>query len=134
MTAAYHKRQKNLQITEPFLAYRERDSRHCQAWIAFCRTLLAEGYTLSIIESKSTSSKYITVRQPPRTRYYIVRFGDHLQYDNSTGKSYDFCVGMGLYTTGTVEQALAAVREHFRIIDEEELPPLARRSKDYAHG
>lgn len=56
------------------------DARDCarnselptQKWVEFCRTLLDEGYSLTLYEALRTVSKYVTVNGS-----YKVRFSNH---------------------------------------------------------
>lgn len=81
-------------------------------WIQFCRTLMAEGYKVSLYEAQYTVSKYITVRKGKRT--FKVRFSNHKPIPaREAAGDCDFFVGVTNLGVTNTEQALAAVRQHF---------------------
>jgi hypothetical protein len=109
----------NLAVTPDFLKVRaERATSKGytkQKWIAFCETLLADGYHLTIYEARNTFSKYITVKAKG-AKPFKVRFSNHRPIaERERAGDCDFFVGVTNLTVTTTDQALAAVRSHFGV-------------------
>jgi len=97
------------------------DARDCarnselptQKWVEFCRTLLDEGYSLTLYEALRTVSKYVTVNGS-----YKVRFSNHKPIESREANGdCDFFVGVTNLGVTNTKMALAAVRRHFGLKD-----------------
>ncbi len=88
-----------------------------QKWVQFSDFLLGRGFTVTLKESLSTVSKYLTVTKPGDQRRYVVRFSNHPpRLDREQNKDCDFFVGKtNLGWTNTV-MAQAAVLEFFNSV------------------
>ena len=85
-------------------------------WIEFCETLLDEGYTLRLYEARETVSKYITISKSGSPLTFKVRFSNHRPiHSREVQKDCDFFVGVTNLTVTNTQQALIAVRNHFKI-------------------
>lgn len=107
-------RARDLPLTLEYLKTRVSKEYGKQKWIAFCETLIGEGFSCSLYEAKKTYSKYITITFPYSTKEYRVRFSNHKPTVTKQGqKDCDFYVGVSNGITTTTEDALKAVRQFF---------------------
>src|SRR3970040_2008304 len=65
-------------------------------WVIFCRTLLAQGYTINLHEARRTFSKYVTVgKQSSGRSAFRVRFSNHKPIAEREARGdCDFFVGV----------------------------------------
>ena len=85
-----------------------------QKWVEFCETLMAEGYSLRLYEARQTYSKYVTVHKEG-SRGFKVRFSNHKPNKGRELEGHcHFFVGITHTGVRTTNDALRAVREHFK--------------------
>lgn len=94
-------------LTAHFLAERAKQAQAggypVPRWVWFCEQLLVDGYAVAARFSRSTVSKYVTVRAGGK--YVVVRFSEH---PHKTTSGVHLFVGPGGMRA---DQALAVVRE-----------------------
>jgi hypothetical protein len=117
-SAATFKKAKNVKVTREFLNQRhEWNSARGypkSRWIAFCETLIAAGFHVSLYEAKETLSKYVTISDGDSK--YLVRFSNHRPNKRrELAGDCDFFVGVTHTGVRTTDDALEAVSRHFGI-------------------
>lgn len=78
-------------------------------WIIFCETMIEDGWTVKLYDSKSTVSKYLYISK--RDLKFKIRFSNHKpNYQKETQEDCDFYVGVGHLGVMTTEELIQLLK------------------------